>query len=198
MPTWWQQHPEPGEWVWLWAQDYRMLESKAKEESGGISFVDYTSFRNKLISPAFIHKGVRMKKIRLGFLVLIALVVAACSPQAQATEAPSTIDEEPTHIPVDLSPAQRAALTALSEKLNVTVDNIKIVSTEVVTWPNGCLGVQKIGVSCTEAEVPGFNIILEADGKQYEIHTNVAGSVVVPFEEAQPVGSVEEVVIKQL
>ena len=139
-----------------------------------------------------------MKKIRLGFLILMVLAFAACSPQAPATEAPSTIDETPTHIPVDLSPAQRAALTALSEKLNVTVDTIKIVSTEVVTWPDGCLGVQKIGVMCTQSEVPGFNIILEADGKQYEMHTNVNGSIVVPFEDAQPVGSVEEVVIKQL
>jgi hypothetical protein len=139
-----------------------------------------------------------MKKIRLGFLILMVLAFAACSPQAQATEAPSTIDEEPTHIPVDLSPAQRAALTALSEKLKVTVDNIKLVSTEAVTWPNGCLGVQKIGVLCTQAEVPGFNIILEADGKQYEMHTNVNGSVVVPFEDSQPVESVEEAVIKQL
>ncbi len=138
-----------------------------------------------------------MKKIRLGFLILMVLAFASCSPQAQATESPSITDEAPTQIPVDLSPAQRAAVTALSEKLNVTVDTIKIVSTDVVTWPDGCLGVQKIGVMCTQAEVPGFNIILEADGKQYEMHTNVNGSIVVPFEEALS-GSAEEIVIKQL
>lgn len=139
-----------------------------------------------------------MKKTRIGILLLLALVFTACSPQAQATEAPSTIDEEPTHIPVDLSPAQRASLTALSETLNLAVDKIKLVSTEEITWPNGCLGVQKIGVLCTQAEVPGYRIVLEADGKEYEMHTNVNGSVVVPFENSQSSGSVEDVVIKQL
>ena len=139
-----------------------------------------------------------MKKTRMSILLLLVLVFAACSPQAQATEDPSIIVEEPTHISVDLNPAQRAALNALSETLNLTVDKIKLVSTEEVTWPNGCLGVQKLGVMCTQAEVPGYRIILEASGKQYEMHTNVNGSVVVPFEDAQPSGSMEEVVIKQL
>src|SRR5829696_597441 len=175
-----------------------MLKSKAEEASGGISFVDYTSFRNKLMNTAFIHKGVRMKKTRMSILLLLVLMFAACSPQAQATEDPSIIVEEPTHISVDLNPAQRAALKALSETLTLTVDKIKLVSTEEVTWPNGCLGVQKLGVMCTQAEVPGYRIILEASGKQYEMHTNVNGSVVVPFEDAQPSGSMEEVVIKQL
>jgi hypothetical protein len=107
-------------------------------------------------------------------------------------------DSTLTRLPVDLSPAQRATITDLSEKLNLTADEITIVSTEAVTWPDGCLGVVRIGVMCTQAEVPGFKIILESDGSNYEYHTNQDGSVIVFAEEAQATGSVEETVIKQL
>src|SRR5262249_34110278 len=111
----------------------------------------------------------------------------------------ATLEEPtPTHIPVDLTPAQRAALTALEDQLGLTADQIKLVSTEAVTWPNGCLGIVRMGVLCTQAEVPGFKIILEADGKKYEFHTTQDGSIVLLAEGAQDSAEVEPVVIKQL
>ena len=139
-------------------------------------------------------------------LILLMMAVAACVPAAAATEEPSYPgepsypDEQPTstHIPVDLTPAQRAAITALSEQLSLTADKIKLVSTEAVTWPNGCLGIVRMGVLCTQNEVPGFKIILEADGQKYEFHTNQDGSIVMLAEGAQDSAAVEEVVIKQL
>ena len=140
-----------------------------------------------------------MKRV-LFIVTLLVLISAACAPAGQPTEEPSIPNEDstPTRIPVDLSPAQRAALTALSEKLNLTADEITIVSTEAVTWPDGCLGVVRIGIMCTQAEVPGFKIILEAEGTTYEYHTNQDGSVVILADGAQASGSVEEAVIKQL
>ena len=47
-----------------------------------------------------------------------------------------------------------------------------------VDWPDGCLGVQTPGVMCTMVITPGYRVILEADGKQYEYHTNASGDVV--------------------
>jgi hypothetical protein len=144
-------------------------------------------------------EGVRMKRV-LFIVTLLVLISAACAPAGQPTEEPSIPNEDstPTRIPVDLSPAQRAALTALSEKLNLTADEITIVSTEAVTWPDGCLGVVRIGIMCTQAEVPGFKIILEADETTYQYHTNQDGSVVILADGAQASGSLEEAVIKQL
>ena len=84
------------------------------------------------------------------------------------------------------------------EQLNLPADKIKLVSTEAVTWPDGCLGIVRMGVMCTQAEVPGFKIILEADGQEYEFHTNQDGSVVMLAEGAQEFAAVEQVVIKQL
>src|SRR4030042_2091866 len=96
-------------------------------------------------------------------------------PTAKPTEGPST----PTHIPVDLTPVQMAAIQEVSKKYDIPVDQIKIVSTEAKTWPNGCLGVVIPGVLCTDVIVDGFNIKLEANGQQYEIHTNQDGTSVV-------------------
>jgi len=143
---------------------------------------------------------------RVLFILMILMVaVTACAPTA-ATEGPSNVEEQPTatpaptptHIPVDLTPAQRAALTTLSEKLNLPVDEIKLVATEAVTWPNGCLGIVRMGVLCTQAEVPGFKIVLEANGQNYEVHTNQDGSVALLAEGAQASGDVEQQVIEQL
>jgi hypothetical protein len=132
--------------------------------------------------------------------MVLMMAITACGPVTAATEEPSVTIEEPTptHIPVDLPPAQRAALTALSEQLNLSVNQLTMVSTEAVTWPDGCLGIVRMGVMCTQAEVPGFKIVLEASGKNYEFHTNQDGSVVMLAEGAQDTAAVEQVVIRQL
>lgn len=91
---------------------------------------------------------------------------------------------EPTHIATDLTPAQRAAIQALSEQHNIATDQIKLVSTEAETWPDGCLGVALPGMMCTQALVDGFRILLSAGGQVYEYRTNQDGSLVI--EATQP------------
>ncbi len=156
----------------------------------------------------------------LFLIALLILIVAACAPQATATERPSILAERPTATrrtaatptlvpadpasatptptPVDLTPAQRAAVAALSDKLSLPASKITVVSTDTVTWPDGCLGIVRIGVMCTQAEVPGFKIILEANGKKYEFHTNEDGTIVELAEAAQSSGIAEQAAIKQL
>lgn len=135
-------------------------------------------------------------------LIFVLATVTACAAESAPTEEPSNTDPDgqptPTHVRVDLTPAQRAAITALSGHLNLPVDKITLVSTETVTWPDGCLGIVRMGVMCTQAEVPGFKIILEANGQKYEFHTNQDGSVAQLAEGAQAAGVVEQMVIKQL
>lgn len=130
---------------------------------------------------------------RLLFLVICFVWTAACTPaptpieeppgsDQQPTEKPSSTEEPaaPTKLPADLTPAQLAALQSLSESLGVPVEEIKLVSTEAVDWPDGCLGVQEEGVGCTEAIVPGFRILLEANGQEVEYRTNEDGTQVRP------------------
>src|SRR5574341_1982169 len=139
--------------------------------------------------------GDRDMKRSLFTLTLIGLLIAACGspgvsdlPTTEPTTthpAPTTTPVPPptgTHIPVDIPPAQRAAVQALAAALGLPTDQIKLVSMEAVEWPDGCLGVRRLGVLCIQVITPGFRIVLEANGKPYEYHTNVDGSVVVPAE----------------
>ncbi len=139
----------------------------------------------------------------------LSTVLAACSPQivaAMPTEAPSMTSTPADGAPAQatptahpsvpagpsgpvqgsalLTPAEQAAVASLSQTLGLPADQIKVVSSEAVTWPNGCMGVQRIGVMCTMNIVPGYRIVLEARGKQYEVHTNLDGSIVVPADNA--------------
>jgi hypothetical protein len=160
-------------------------------------------------------KGVRMKKY-LWSLILLVWMCTACAPQSAPTQQ-SFIPSEgsypnpsypnnsypnprpsPADIPVTLTPAQQAAVSDLAATLNLPADQITLTSTEAVDWPDGCLGIQKIGVMCTQAIVPGYKIILTADGKQYEYHTSKDGSQIAQAGEVDAAGAVEAMVIKQL
>jgi hypothetical protein len=152
-----------------------------------------------------------VKRQILYLMIILCTLLAACANPAsletptavpatetpnpsqtpQATPAPTQLEStpipSPTHLPVDVPPAQRAAIQTLADALGVDAGQVKVVSIEDVDWPNGCLGVQRMGVMCTQQIVPGFRIILEVNGQQYEYHTNSSGSVVVPAEDQQPI-----------
>ncbi len=152
------------------------------------------------------------------FLICLSLSAAACTAASGALATPSGVPTEsptetpaqpvateppilatPTHIPVDIPPVQRAAIASLAQTLGVPGEQITVVSSESVTWPNGCMGVQRLGMMCTQNMVPGFRIVLSANGKQYELHTNLDGSIIVPADMAMQVpGPSQEAAIKQL
>jgi hypothetical protein len=77
--------------------------------------------------------------------------------------------------------APAAALNSradLAQREQVDPDTITLVSVEQVDWPDGCLGIQAPGIMCTMVITPGYRVILEANGKQYEYHTNETGDAV--------------------
>ena len=140
--------------------------------------------------------------------MLSALLLTACGAPAAVpsapTQAPSALPAQPPSILPTQPPsplpgvkpggglvtrpeaevwknAPVAALQAhadLVNRLQVDPDMIQLVSVEAVDWPDGCLGVQTPGVMCTMVITPGYRVVLEADGKQYEYHTSASGDVV--------------------
>jgi hypothetical protein len=54
------------------------------------------------------------------------------------------------------------------------------VSAQLIEWPDSCLGMALPGVACSQVVTPGYLIVLEANGVQFEYHTNADGSVIVP------------------
>jgi hypothetical protein len=137
-----------------------------------------------------------MKTKILSVLILSVTLLAACLPNASSVSTPTGtqtvpapavtqavpstgVTPEPTHIRVDLTPAQRLAMQALSEQHNIAIDQITLVSTEAETWTDGCLEVVIPGMMCTQALVDGFRIIFSANGQKYEYHTNQDGTQVI-------------------
>jgi len=85
----------------------------------------------------------------------------------------------PTNKPPVLTPAQVAVIEAASKKYGLPAEQIALVSTEPVTWRDGCLEVYTPRTMCTDALVDGYRIILDAGGERLEYHTNLDGTVVV-------------------
>ncbi len=127
---------------------------------------------------------------------MLAACAAPSAPPIAPTQLPSVLPTQPPSPLPDQKPtgglvtkpeadawknAPAAALNSradLAQRLNVDPDTITLVSVEHVDWPNGCLGIQQPGVMCAMVITPGYKVVLEADGKQYEYHTNEDGSTV--------------------
>ena len=61
----------------------------------------------------------------------------------------------------------------LAAHLGMSTDAIEDVSADRVVWPDGCLGVPSPGLACAEVETQGYLVLLRADGRIYEYHTDV-------------------------
>jgi hypothetical protein len=64
----------------------------------------------------------------------------------------------------------------------VPVESISLGEAEAVEWPDSCLGIVRIEALCAQGIVPGYRVVLEAEGQAYEYHTNADGTVVAVAE----------------
>ncbi len=139
-----------------------------------------------------------MKTKLMMIVILSALLLTACGAPAAPPIVPTApLSVLPTQPPLpEVKPrgglvtrpeaevwkdAPAAALNSradLVQRLHVDPDTIMLVSVEAVDWPNACLGIEAPGIMCAMVITPGYRVILEADGKQYEYHTNESGDAV--------------------
>ena len=99
-------------------------------------------------------------------------------PTSNPTDQPDGIPSS-TQLPVDIPHAAQVVMKDLAGKLGVGVDLVQLASIEAVNWSDGCLGVQQIGVMCAKGPVPGFRVVLLANGMEYEYHTNQDATAMV-------------------
>lgn len=121
----------------------------------------------------------------------IETTVAPTSPASPVTQAPPGTT---TSIPDDFDPAPvddedvgdvtrdpdsagpeagsllDLALADLARRLGVQVTDIRVISSEKVTWRDGSLGCPEPGMGYTQALVPGWRALLEVDGVEYSYH----------------------------
>lgn len=75
-----------------------------------------------------------------------------------------------------LPPAVKSAKGQAAEDFGTL--NVYVNDYEEKEWSDGCLGLTSEGEFCTQAIVPGYRIVVEADDKEYIYRTNSDGSVV--------------------
>lgn len=98
------------------------------------------------------------------------------APTATSQPDPTTTTEgdvnPPTSQPADPT---EAAIVDLSRRLLVTRDQIEVVETREVTWPDGALGCPEDGMGYTQATVDGTQVILQVDDRVYVYHAGDDG-----------------------
>ncbi len=50
------------------------------------------------------------------------------------------------------------------------LSDVSVLSYRLVTWPNGCIGIEKPGAVCAQALVPGFLVRVAAGGDVFRYH----------------------------
>ena len=119
----------------------------------------------------------RISALAFALGLLLAACVPVPGPQAPGPATPTRARPPSQSVETPI-PAAAAAQVALATELGVPVGQITIVSVERVEWPDACLGAATEGEMCAQAITPGYRVVLEANGKQYEVHTDKSGQVV--------------------
>jgi hypothetical protein len=76
----------------------------------------------------------------------------------------------------------------LANRLEIAIDEIVTVSIELVEWPDGSLGCAERGKMYIQVLTPGYLILLESDGEQFEYHSDTNSNVIL-CEDGRPVSS---------
>jgi len=117
-------------------------------------------------------------------LAAVVLVAAGCGngsetsagqePTVSQSEGPSS---QPPTPPKPGTPSTLAqgpigqAKADLAGRLGVDPGEVKLVSSEEVTWPDGSLGCPQPGMRYIQMLVNGSRMVLEVGGKQYHYHS---------------------------
>jgi hypothetical protein len=97
----------------------------------------------------------------------------------------ATMTPLPTTEPAEVEPppeAERVVQLAredLAQRLGLAPDAMRLVSVEAVDWSDASLGCPQPGMMYAQVITPGFRVVLEANGEEYDYHTDRDHSVVL-------------------
>nr|MBN1229479.1 hypothetical protein [Anaerolineae bacterium] len=106
-------------------------------------------------------------------VVMICLLLGACvNDQVLPTDEaePQPDEENPA--------AVEAARQALADLIGAALEDVEILIYETVDWPDACLGLPGSDELCAQVITPGYRVICQYNGEDYEVHTNEDGSQV--------------------
>ncbi len=89
----------------------------------------------------------------------------------------------------EVPPAVMASARAeLAKEVGVeAAANATVVKAEAVDWPDGSLGCPQPGMMYPQVITPGYQVVFEVDGKQYDMHASASGGAFL-CESGRPLG----------
>ena len=142
-------------------------------------------------------------------LALLSLLVLACtrapgaapgastSPSVSLPPRPSDPSDMPPTVPPSDAPITGEVPAALLDAVRARLaadTGLDVASAEVkvaqdVQWPDGSLGCPEPGVSYTQAIVPGYQVVLVLDGREYDYRVTARSGTIRLCEGPGPIGS---------
>lgn len=120
----------------------------------------------------------KMPKI-LSWVILAGMLLAACTPAMQSLPATTTpVPPTPFETGVPVPPAAQAVQAFLAERIGVDPGEVKVQSIDEMQWSDTCLGLGGPAEMCGQMIVPGFRIVVEANGQQLVFRTDSDGSMI--------------------
>ncbi|MEX0271162.1 hypothetical protein AB3R30_18655 [Leptolyngbyaceae cyanobacterium UHCC 1019] len=65
----------------------------------------------------------------------------------------------------------------LSQKTGIPADKLQLVQSTPKTWSDGCLGLAKADEMCSQAMVPGWQVVFSNGTQRWVYRTNATGKV---------------------
>lgn len=111
-----------------------------------------------------------------GAYVAQAVLLAKQKGQHTLPEVNETSVERETFATIS-DKALTALLLSAVEDTDVAIEEITIASSEIRTWPDGCLG---LGVDevCTQSSIEGYRVMLSAGENSYVYRMSREGTVI--------------------
>lgn len=120
-------------------------------------------------------------KLFVTLLILLMALLAACRPAAPEPGAGETVATPTPETPATDSPADAittAVKAYLVSELGVAESDIEVVSAEATEFTDSCLGLGGPAESCLQAITPGWLVMVNVAGQEYEVHTDETGQQV--------------------
>ena len=96
---------------------------------------------------------------------------------------PTQADDMPKDPPFSISRSPgtpvliERAKADLAQRLSIPISQINAIETKEATWPDTSLGCPQPGTAYTPIPTPGYLVILENAGNEYEYHVDIHGNV---------------------
>jgi len=131
---------------------------------------------------------------RASGIVPLVLALVACAPMnreqmdggADRETSPETEHASETSGSQVMQPMIEQIRADAAQRAGVAVADVKVLTVESVTWPDGSLGCPEPGMMYTQALVRGYRIRVDAAGTPMSYHTGATSTFVLcPPERAQ-------------